>query len=67
MASPETYAVNLQRRAPVLITSEGSFEIPLELVDAIARFMLGKKPAGSIEVSFRNGGVAGVEIHERVK
>lgn len=57
----------IKRTPPEIVTTDGAFLIPLELIDALARFMTGKKPAGMIELTFRNGGVAGIECRERLK
>jgi hypothetical protein len=41
------------------------FPIPLELFRAFEHFFNDPKPSGTVTVSFKNGGIAGVETNTR--
>jgi hypothetical protein len=42
-------------------------EVPMNVYRAFFLFMTGiERPAGSVEIDFNNGGVAGVRIHQNL-
>ena len=53
--------LNGAQRYTVVSPHGDHIEIPRELFGALSDFLEGNKPAGSVTIQFRNGGVAGLE------